>query len=115
MPTPIEITLPNDPALLAELQNELAPYAEVQQAPPSFDLNQVKLIIEIINGSVGIIASAASVGTFLLLLRDRYKTKAESSPIEIARLGEPRVALTSADDETIRRIISVEEFQREKK
>jgi hypothetical protein len=74
-------------------------------------LNEVRLIIEIINGSAGIIAGVASVGTFLLLLRDRYKKKAEPSRIEIARLGEPGVPLADADDVTVRRIVGVDEIK----
>jgi hypothetical protein len=54
---------------------------------------------------VGIIASVASVGTFLLLLRDHYKKKDEPSRIQIARPGEPGVPLAEAYDATMRRII----------
>ncbi len=110
MPNPIVLTLPaNDEALRAEINEQLAPYAEVHETPPAFGLNEVKLVIEIINGSAGIIASAASVGTFLLLLRDRYKKKNEPSRIQIARPGEPGVPLADADDATVRRIIGVDE------
>lgn len=110
MPNPIVITLPaNDEALRAEINEQLAPFAEVHETPPAFGLNEVKLVIEIINGSAGILASAASVGTFLLLLRDRYKKKDEASPIRIARPGEAGVPLADADDATVRRIIGLNE------
>jgi hypothetical protein len=110
MLNPIVLTLPaNDEALRAEINEQLAPYAEVRETPPAFGLNEVKLIIEIINGSAGILASAASVGTFLLLLRDRYKKKDEPSRIQIARPGEPGVPLADADDATVRRIIGLDE------
>jgi hypothetical protein len=110
MPNTIVLTLPaNDEALRREIGEQLAPYAEVHESPPAFGLNEVKLVIEIINGSAGILASAASVGTFLLLLRDRYKKKAEPSRIEIARLGEPGVPLANADNDAVRRIIGVDE------
>ncbi len=117
MPNTIVLTLPaNDEQLRREISEQLAPYAEVHETPhafglPAVGLNEVKLVIEIINGSAGIIASAASVGTFLLLLRDRYKKKAEPSRIEIARLGEPGVPLADADDATVRRIIGTDEIK----
>jgi hypothetical protein len=112
MPNTIVLTLPvGDEELRREIRQQLAPYAEVHETSPAFGLNEVKLVIEIINGSAGIIASAASVGTFLLLLQDRYKKKAESSRIEIARLGEPGVPLADADDATVRRIISLDEIK----
>ena len=110
MPNPILLTLPaTDEALRAEINEQLAPYAEVHETPPALGLDEVKLVIEIISGSAGIIASAASVGTFLLLLRDRYKKKDEPSRIRIARPGEPGVPLATADDATVRRIIGLDE------
>jgi hypothetical protein len=112
---PLELDLPaDDPQLLEEIERALAPYAEVQQTGLSFDLNQIKLIIEIINGSAGIIASAASVGTFILLLRDRYKRKEQPSRIQIAQLGQPGLPLDQADDATVRRLIGIEDFSKEK-
>ncbi len=105
----IVLTLPaNDEALRAEIRQQLAPHAEIHETPPAFGLHEVKLIIEIINGGAGILASAASVGTFLLL-RDRYKKKDEPSCIQIARPGEPGVPLANADDGAVRRIIGPDE------
>jgi hypothetical protein len=111
MPNTIVLTFPaNEEELRRETEEQLAPYAEIHETPPAFGLNEVKLVIEIINGSAGIIASAASVGTFLLLLRDRYKKKAEPSHIEIARLGESGIPLADADDAAVRRIIGLDEI-----
>jgi hypothetical protein len=110
MPQPFVITLPaDDEALRDELIAALTSHAEVHEAPPSFGLNEVKLVIEIIGGSVGILANAAAIATFLLMLRDRRKKQSEEKPLQLAPLGEPAVPLESAADETVRQIVGAEE------
>jgi hypothetical protein len=112
MPNPIVLTLPaDDKQLRDEIIEQITPHAEVQQAPPKFGLNEIKLVIEIIGGGVGIIANAAAIATFILLLKDRLKQNREPGRIQIARIGEPGVSLESADEATVRRIIGLDEIK----
>jgi hypothetical protein len=115
MPNPIVLTLPAaDTALRDELMQKLAPHADVQEAPPTFGLNEIKLVIELINAGGGIIANATAIATFILLLKDRRKQNQLQGRIEIARLGEPGVPLESTDEATVRRIIGLDEIRKEK-
>jgi hypothetical protein len=114
MPNPIVLTLPAaDTALRDELLQQLAPHADVHEAPPTFGLNEIKLVIEIIGGSIGIISNAAAIATFILLLKDRRKQHQPPRRIEIARLGEPGILLDSADEATVRRIVGLDEIRKE--
>lgn len=113
MPIPFVLTLPADAtALRDEILQQLAPHAEVQEAPPAFGFNEIKLVIETINSSTGIIANAAAIATFILLLKDRRKQNQAASRIQIARLGEPAVPLEQADEASVRRIIGLDELRK---
>lgn len=115
MPNPIVLTLPaDDERLRDEIIKHITPHAEVHEALPTLGLNEIKLVIEIIGGSVGIIANAAAITTFILMLKDRRKQNKEPSRIHIARMGEPGVPLESADEATVRRLIGLDEIREER-
>lgn len=111
MPMPLIIMLPAaDEDLQAEIEQELAAYAEVRPAPPeSFDLNQIALVIEVIGGATGIAANAAAIVTFLLMLKDRAAEIGQRSGIRVGREDSPLdVALENADEELLRGMLGID-------
>lgn len=111
------ISIPKDePELRDEIEEQLAAHARVSQAPQSFtDLNQIKLIVEILAGVTSIASGAASVAlsttgiiTFLLMLKDRYKNSKKPSSIRIAVPGQGDVALDEVDEAILKRILGLE-------
>lgn len=121
MPTPIVLTLPaDDVQLQSDVIAELSPYARIRAEPstvvsPTFGLNEVKLIIELISDSTAIIANAAAIATFIMVLKDWRKQKQESGIIKIARLGEPELRLEEVDEATVQRIIGLDELKQEER
>ena len=114
MSNTVVLTLPaDDQALRDKVIAELQPYAEVHETPSAFGLNEIKLVIEIIGGSVGILANAAAITKFILDLKDRREQRREKGRVELARLGEPGVALAEAKAEDVRRIILLDDIRKE--
>ena len=105
----------DDVQLRQEIIQQLTPHAEVHAAPPTLGLNEVKLIIELISDSVGIIANAAAIATFILLLKDRRQQHREPSRVQIARLGEPGAPLEEVDEATVRRLVGLDTRQEEQR
>jgi hypothetical protein len=63
MPTAFVLTLPaGDDQLRAEVEQGLAPYAEIYEPPPSFDLDvsQVKLVLEVVEQAVSIAGATSA-------------------------------------------------------
>jgi hypothetical protein len=68
MPIPIVLTLPaDDHQLRTEVEQGLAPYAELHELPPSLDidLNQVKLVLEVVGQTISIAGGVAGIFSFL--------------------------------------------------
>lgn len=112
MPTPIVLTLSaDDEDLRAEIEQELAPYAEVRPAPPeTFDLDEIKLVVEVIAGATGILANGAAVATFLMLLRDRAEAEGKRSGIRVGRqdaMDDLDVALDNTDEGLLRGMLGL--------
>ena len=110
MPTPLVITLSarND-ELRHEIEQQIAPYGEVHSAPPSFDLEQVKLIVEIISGATGVVANGAAIMTFLLMLKDRGKQQGQPTGVQVGQMGGRSVPLEDADDALLRNLLGIDE------
>jgi hypothetical protein len=110
MTTPLILTLPaRDRALCEEIEQQLAPYADVQVQPPAtFNLDEIKLVIDTVGGAVGIAANVASVLTFLLMLKDRTKQTGHVTGIRVGGPGERGVALEDADEALLRRLLNGE-------
>lgn len=111
MPMPLVITLPAAAEdLRVEVEQELAPYAELRPAPPeSFDLNEVKLVIDVIAGATGILVNGAAIVTFLLLLKDRAEAAGQRSGIRVGREDALDVALENADEDLLRGMLGLDE------
>jgi len=94
--------------LREEIEEQLAAYARVRQAPQTMGLNEIKLIVEVIAGGTTIAANMAAIATFLLLLKDRFKKTGRPSGLTLARFAGPTVPLEQVDAETLRRLVGGE-------
>jgi hypothetical protein len=111
MPTPIVLTLPaNDPRLRAEVEQGLAPYARIYEPPPvlGIDLDQVKLVLDVVGQAVGVAGGVAGIFTFLWAAKDRAAKAHRRTNIKVARMGEPPLALDDMDEALLRRLLGVE-------
>jgi hypothetical protein len=94
--------------LREEIEEQLAAYARVSEAPRPMGLDEIKLIVEIIAGTTGIAANVAAIATFLLLLKDRYQKAGKPSGLTLARFAGPTVPLEQVDAETLRKLVGGE-------
>lgn len=112
MPSPIILTLPADDARLrAEVEQGLAPYAQIYEPPLSFDIdvNQVKLVLDVVGQAVGLAGGVAGIFTFLWAAKDRAAKAHTRTNIKIGRMGEPPLALDDLDEALLRRLLGMEE------
>lgn len=108
MSPPIFISVPaGDPALVDELQHELAPYARVSDTTFR-DLNTVKLVLEIVGQAVGIAGGVAGILTYLQATRDRARAAGARTDIVLGKLGEPAVWLDDADEAMLKKLLGIE-------
>ena len=104
-----------DTELREEIEEQLSAYARVNDATRSFtDLNQIKLIVEILAGvtAIGVGTTTIAVNTtkiieFLLMLKDRYEKKKKPSGIRIAAPGKDDVPLDEVDAAILKRILGL--------
>src|SRR5690242_4303921 len=91
MPDPptFVLTIRRDPALRAAVEDALAPYAIVRPAPATYNLDEITLIVEIVVGATSVLSNLATVATLLIELRNQRKAVGQSSPIVLARPGDP--------------------------
>lgn len=109
MSTSFGITIPsNESELRDEIESELGKYARVDEVATTFNLQEIQLLVEIIAGATTVVANAAAVGTFLLLLRDRYKKEGKKSGILLARFRKIPVALEDLDENGVKELLSGE-------
>ena len=105
MPQPLIITLPaEDNTLYDELEQELGRYGTVQETPPTYGVNEIKLILDIATDIASTVAGGASLATFFLLLKDRYKKTGQPSGVKIAKGAEPPIPLESMDEASLQRL-----------
>ncbi len=110
MSTSFVISIPTENAeLREEIEQALSAHARVSDAPRAFDLNEIKLIVEIVAGATGILANGAAVATFLLLLKDRFKKQGKPSGIRLAAPGKGDIALDEIDAAILKRMIGMGE------
>ncbi len=102
MSIPLILSLPaQDVALQEEIEQRLSPYAEIVRQPPTaFDLETIKLVVEITAGAVGVIKT-------LLEIRKLYSGTASSSDIKVGRLGEQLKPLAEADEALLQQLLEV--------
>jgi hypothetical protein len=100
MPTPIVLTLPaDDTRLRAEVEHGLAPYAQIYETPSfDIDLNQVKLMLDVVGQAVGVAGGVAGIFIFLWAAKDRAARANKRTNIRIGRMGEPALALDEVDE-----------------
>lgn len=117
MTTSFMLSIPADqPELRDEVEATLAAWAQVNEAPRNFmDLNQIKLIVEILADitTVGVGASTLAVNataiiTFLLMLKDRYEKSKKPSGIRIAVPGQKDVSLDSVDEAILKKLLKLD-------
>jgi hypothetical protein len=110
MPTSLLLTLPaGDAALRSEVERGLAPYAEVEaQARGTFGASEVHLLVEALVTSTTVVANAASIIAFLLMLKDRYAQAQQPSGIVVGRPGAYGVPLEQADEALLGRLLGLE-------
>ena len=93
-----------------EVERGLAPYAQVYEPPPSFgvDMNQVKLVLEVVGQAVSVAGGVGGIFTFLWAAKDRAAKQNRRTNITIGRIGEPPLALDDADEDLLRRLLGLE-------
>ena len=110
MPTPFVLTLPAGATdLQDEIEQRLAPHAEVHSQPLAFGLEEIKLIVEIVAGATTVLANGAAVATFLLMLKDRAKQTGKPSGIKVGSLGGRSIPLEDADEALLRRLLGLDD------
>ncbi len=110
MPPSFLISVPKDaPELHAEIEQQLAAYANVNETPRAFDLAEIKMIVEIIAGASSILINGTAIIAFLLMLKDRFKKTGEPSGIRIAVPGQNDVALDEVDEALLKRMMGLEQ------
>ena len=104
------ISIPTDePELREEIEEQLSNCARVNETPRTMNLDEIKLIVEIIAGGTTIAANVAAVVTFLLALKDRFKKQGKPSGIRIAVPGKGDVALDAIDEAILKRMMGGEQ------
>lgn len=104
-PTRFVVTLPRDADLRGAVEAALAPYAEVQRAPASYNLDEIKLIVEIVAGATSVLSNVAAVAAVLLAFYQQHRqTPDRPSPIQISQPGDAEVPpnLKTATEEDVR-------------
>ncbi len=102
------IAIPNDHAELRdEIEEQLAAYARVNELPQRFDLNEIKLLVEIIAGTSTILVNGTAIITFLLMIKDRFKVQGKKTGIRIAVPGANDVPLDDVDAAVLKRMMGV--------
>ena len=103
------ISIPKDePELRDEIEEQLAAYARVSGAARGFGPDEIKMIIDIIQGASGIAVNVTAITTFLLMLKDRYKNSQKPSGIRIAVPGKGDVPLDELDAAILKRMLGLE-------
>ena len=94
--------------LREEIEEQLSAYARVQDTPRAYDLNEIKMIVEIIAGASTILVNGTAIITFLLLLKDRFKQQGKASGIRIAVPGQKDVPLDGVDEAILKKMMGLE-------
>jgi len=110
MSHPFVIIIPaEDDQLRHEIEQTISRYAKVQSLPPTFDLDETILLIELAVGVTTITANIALITQFLLELRDRYKQQEKLSKVRVGKLAGVNVALDDTNAELLRRLLIEED------
>ena len=98
----------NQLELRDEIEQQLATFANINETPRRFDVNEIKMIVEIIAGASTILVNGTAIITFLLLLKDRYKQQGKASGIRIAVPGQKDVPLDGVDEAILKRMMGLD-------
>jgi hypothetical protein len=102
------ITVPPEEELLQEIQQELSLYSKVEVMPPTtLDIESIKLVVELVDNTVGIAANIASIITFILALRQQHKQVDTKGDIRIGRPNERGVPIQDVDEELLRDLLKL--------
>ncbi len=109
MSTSFVISIPKDELELRdEIEEQLAAYAKIHDAPRSFDLNEIKMIVEIVAGTTSILANGTAIIMALLALKDRFKKQGKKSGLRIAVPGKDDVVLDDVDEAILKKMLGLE-------
>ncbi|KPL79946.1 hypothetical protein [Herpetosiphon geysericola] len=99
----------NDPHnwFISEFQQTLADHIHILEAVPRKDLNDVKLVVEIVNHGVGIAASVAQIFTFLSAARDRAAQSMPQPDIQITTSDGKSINLVHDDQELLKSLLGI--------
>src|SRR5437868_10021694 len=98
----------NDLALRNKIEQELSPYAVISEEPPAaFDLETIKLVIEVVADAVTIAANVVSILTFLRTLREDARKHSPPVGVSVSRVGEPPVKLEEANDKLLQKLLDL--------
>jgi hypothetical protein len=87
MPTHLIVTIPSsDPALRRQVEQGVEEYADVTQAKSYTDLETLRLVLDLVDMSVGIVAN---VGAILLALRELQARRTAQGHDEVITVGAP--------------------------
>lgn len=107
MERPVFIFVPaNNQILLSEIQIRLAPYIRIDSTPYR-DLNNIKLVLEIVGQTIGIAGGVAGVLTYLQNTRDRAAQSKTRTDIMLSKPGEDIISLDDADDVLLRKLLEI--------
>lgn len=109
MSTSFMLSIPTNQAELRdEIEQQLSAFANVNETPRRFDVNEIKMIVEIIAGASNILVNGTAIITFLLLLKDRFKQQGKASGIRIAVPGQKDVPLDGVDEAILKKMMGLE-------
>ncbi|GAA5531240.1 hypothetical protein [Herpetosiphon gulosus] len=101
----------NDPHnwFITEFQQTLADHIHILETVPRKDLNDVKLVVEIVNHSVNIAASVAAILTLLWAARDRAARLMPQPDINITTSDGKSINLAHADQELLKSLLGIDD------
>jgi hypothetical protein len=99
MPRPFVLSLPEaDPALREAIARALGDAAEVHEPPPSYGVEEVKLILDLVVDGTAIVGA-------LVTLRNWYRSRPKPKRLRIKVLGGGTdIELVSATDDELKKL-----------
>lgn len=110
MSNSLMITLPiYDKMLADEMEETLSAHANIIRLPiAAFDLDTIKVVIDIVGGSVSIAADVAAIVTFVLAVKDRERLAKNPSGVLVGKPGEKAIPLEDVDERLLCQLLGIE-------